>query len=70
MGIAKLIIIATLLIIIFVLFRGLYYMVKGKGNPQKTVNSLTWRISVSILLILLLIASVATGLIEPHGLIP
>lgn len=70
MNIAKLLIVAALVIIIATLFRGLYHMIKGHGNPQKTINSLIWRISLSIFLILLLIIGVATGFIEPHGITP
>lgn len=70
MSLAKIFIIVAFLGIVFVLFRGLKHMVKGRGNPEATVRSLTWRISLSVLLILLLIAGVATGLIEPHGVTP
>ena len=68
MSIAKIVVVAALFTIIFVLFRGLYYLVKGEGNPEKTVKFLSWRIGLSILLMILLLIAVATGLIEPHGL--
>jgi formate hydrogenlyase subunit 3/multisubunit Na+/H+ antiporter MnhD subunit len=66
----KVIIVLALLAILFALFRGLYYMVKDQGKTKRTVNSLTWRIALSVLLIVGLIIGVATGVIEPHGVQP
>jgi len=66
----KIVIVLMLFIIIFVLFRGLYFLVKGKGNPEQTVKSLTWRISLSVVLIILLIIAVLSGYVEPHGVNP
>ena len=70
MTITKVFILLTLLAIIFVLFRGLYFMVKGHGNPRKTANSLTWRIGLSLALIILLIVALTNGFIVPHGVQP
>jgi len=70
MSMAKVIIILALFAIIFALFRGLYYMVKDQGKTKRTVNSLTWRIVLSVLLIIGLITAVATGVVEPHGIRP
>jgi branched-subunit amino acid transport protein AzlD len=67
MTIAKVFIILTLIAIIFSLFRGLYYLVKEQGQTKKTVNSLTWRISLSVFLIILLILAIKFGIIVPHG---
>ncbi|PCJ48719.1 MAG: hypothetical protein COA74_08410 [Gammaproteobacteria bacterium] len=67
---AKVIIVLALFAILFVLFRGLYYMVKDQGKTKRTVNSLTWRIALSVLLIIGLITAVATGVIVPHGIQP
>ena len=66
----KILIVLMLFAIIFVLFRGLYFLVKGTGNPKKTVSSLTWRIGLSVLFIGLLIAAIVMGYIEPHGINP
>jgi branched-subunit amino acid transport protein AzlD len=70
MTVAKLLIILFLFAIIFVLFRGLYYMVKDQGKTKKTVNSLTWRIGLSVMLIILLIIGASFGYIQPHGVQP
>ena len=67
MFIAKVFIILTLIAIIFVLFRGLFFLVKDQGQTKKTVNSLTWRISLSVFLIILLVLAIKFGIIVPHG---
>jgi hypothetical protein len=63
-----LIIIAFLIIILYNLGAGLYYMMIDKGQTDRTVKALTWRIGLSVLLILLVIAGILTGVIKPHGL--
>ena len=63
-----LIIIAFLVVILYNLGAGLYYMMTDKGQTDRTVRALTWRIGLSVLLILLVIAGIATGIIQPHGL--
>ena len=63
-----LIIIAFLVVILYNLGAGLYYMMTDKGQTDRTVRALTWRIGLSVLLILLVIAGIATGVIQPHGL--
>ncbi|TXK60970.1 DUF2909 domain-containing protein [Alkalisalibacterium limincola] len=49
------------------LFAGLYYMLTDKGSTQRTVNALTKRIALSVLLIGLIGLGIATDFIEPHG---
>ena len=61
-------ILAFLGLILYNLGAGLYYMLVDKGTTKRTVNALTRRIALSVLLILLVIAGIATGIIEPHGL--
>ena len=62
-----LLILGFLALIGYNLFAGLYYMLTDKGSSKRTVNALTKRIVLSVLLILLLCAGIATGHIEPHG---
>lgn len=62
-----LVILAFLALIVYNLGAGLYYMVVDKGATTRTVNSLTKRIALSVALILLVIAGIATGIVEPHG---
>ena len=66
--VTTLIIIAFLVVILYNLGAGLYYMMTDKGQTDRTVRALTWRIGLSVLLILLVIAGIATGVIQPHGL--
>ena len=64
----KLIIILFLIVIVNNLGAGLYYMMTDKGKTDRTVKALTWRIGLSVFLILLIIAGILTGVIQPHGL--
>ena len=63
-----LIIVAFFIVIVYNLGAGLFYMMSDKGTTNRTVKALTWRIGLSVLLILLIIAGIFTGIIKPHGL--
>ena len=63
-----LVVVAFFIFILWNLGAGLYYMMVDKGRSNRTVKSLTWRIGLSIGLIVLVILGIATGLVEPHGL--
>jgi succinate dehydrogenase/fumarate reductase cytochrome b subunit len=63
----KLLIIAFLIVILYNLGAGLYYMLVDKGTTKRTVNSLTWRVGLSVALILLVMLGIGTGVIQPHG---
>ena len=54
----KLLIIAFILVIVWNLGAGLYYMMVDKGKSDRTVKSLSWRIGLSVLLILLVVAGI------------
>ena len=60
-------VIAFFIVILWNLGAGLYYMMTDKGITNRTVRALTWRIGLSVLLILLVIAGILTGIIHPHG---
>lgn len=64
----KIIIIAFMIVIVYNLGAGLYYMMTDKGQSNRTVKALTWRIGLSVALILLIILGIATGVIKPHGI--
>jgi len=66
--VTTLIIIAFLVVILYNLGAGLYYMMTDKGQTNRTVKALTWRIGLSVLLIVLVMIGIATGIIRPHGL--
>ncbi len=62
-----LLIVAFLVVIIWNLGAGLYYMLVDKGTTKRTVNALTKRIALSVALILLVALSIYMGWITPHG---
>ncbi|MBB1087207.1 twin transmembrane helix small protein [Lysobacter sp. SG-8] len=62
-----LVIIAFLIIILWNLGAGLYYMLVDKSDSKRTVNALTRRIAVSVALILLVVLAQYMGWIEFHG---
>ncbi len=64
----KLLIIGVLIVILYNLGAGLYYMMVDKGKTNRAVKSLSWRIGLSVGLILLVILGIYTGVIKPHGI--
>jgi len=62
-----LLIMAFLILIIWNLGAGLYYLMVDRSQSKRTVNALTWRIGLSITLIILLIVGIFSGKIVPHG---
>lgn len=63
-----LIIVAFLVVIVYNLGAGLYYMMSDKGQTDRTLNALKRRIGLSVLLILLVILGIWLGIIKPHDL--
>ena len=63
-----LLIIAFLIVIVWNLGAGLYYMLVDKGESKRTVNALTRRIALSVALIVLVIVAIKMGWITPHGI--
>ena len=62
----KLLIIAVLVVIVWNLGAGLYYMMVDKGTTNRTVRALSWRVGLSIGLILVVGLLMYTGVITPH----
>ena len=48
----------------------LFYLLRDKGESNRTAKALTLRIAVSIAAFLLLMLGYWAGLIEPHGVMP
>lgn len=63
-----LLIVAFLIVILWNLGAGLYYMLVDKGQTKRTVNALTRRIALSVALILIVILAIYMGWITPHGI--
>ena len=63
-----LLIIGVLLLILWNLGAGLYYMMVDKGESKRTVNALTRRIALSVALILGVVIAAKMGWIEFHGM--
>lgn len=53
--------------IFFSLGSALYFLVQDKGDSERIVKALTWRIGLSLVLFVLLMVAYAFGLITPHG---
>jgi Protein of unknown function (DUF2909) len=66
----KVLIIAVFFTILGSLASGLLFLVKDKGQSDRTIKALTLRISLSVFLFLLLFLLFAAGLITPHGVQP
>ncbi|MEM9301457.1 MAG: twin transmembrane helix small protein [Pseudomonadota bacterium] len=59
--VTKIIVLLFLALILFNLGAALVYMMKDQGKGTRTARALSWRIGLSILLFVLLIAGRATG---------
>lgn len=64
----KIVILVLLLAVLVSLFSGLYFVYKDKGQSNRAVVSLTIRISLSVLVFVILMASYYFGWIPKSGL--
>ncbi|PZP60163.1 MULTISPECIES: twin transmembrane helix small protein [Pseudoxanthomonas] len=62
-----LLIVAFLIMIVWNLGAGLYYLLIDRGQTKRTVRSLTWRIGLSVTLFALVVLGIWGGWIKPHG---
>lgn len=60
-------IVLTLLVIIASLGSGLFYLMKDRSTSRRTLNALTLRIVLSVVLFLLILLGLATGVITPNS---
>lgn len=63
-----LVIVAFLIVIVWNLGAGMYYMMVDKGGSDRTVKALTKRIALSVGLFALLVVGILTGVVKPHGI--
>ena len=66
MDLFRLLVIGTLLAILWSLGSALYYMSRGQGDSGRMLRALTWRIGLSIALLLLIVVAARLGWIAPH----
>lgn len=66
----KLLIIGTFLGILYTLASSFYFLVRDDSESDRAVRRLTWRISLSLGLIVALWAGFHFGIIEPQGVNP
>ncbi|HVE44324.1 MAG TPA: twin transmembrane helix small protein [Gammaproteobacteria bacterium] len=66
--IIKVVISFLFIFIFFSLGSALYFLMHDKGQSDRIVKALTWRIGLSIFLFILLMGAFWMGWITPHGL--
>ena len=62
----KILIIVFLVVILYSLASALVFLVKDHGEGDRTVKRLTWRIGLSIVLLLFLWFAFQMGWVQPH----
>ncbi len=60
-------ILLTLFVIVASLGSGLFYLIRDRGESRRTLNALTVRITLSIILFLLILVGFLTGAIAPNS---
>jgi Protein of unknown function (DUF2909) len=63
----KIVIILFLLLILYSLASSFFFLVRDKGQSDRTVRRLTWRVGLSLLLFVLLWGAYTLGWIEPNS---
>lgn len=66
----KIFIIVAFIGILISLGSGLFYLVRDKGQTDRTAKALSWRVGLSVGLFAVLMLMAAFGIIKPHGLMP
>lgn len=64
----KIIIILLFLAALGSLASAMVFLVKDKGETNRTAKALTYRIGISVFIFLLLMFAYFAGYIEPHGI--
>lgn len=66
----KIVVIVFLFAIVVSLGTGLFFLVHDKSNETRTVRALTWRVAISIAMIIFLVVAYFAGWLHPHGIRP
>lgn len=64
----KTLIVIVLIAIVASLASGMFFLIKDKGQTERTARALTLRIVLSVSLFGLLMLGIFTGHIKPHGI--
>lgn len=64
----KAVLIIVFLAVIFELGRALFFMMTDRTGSNHTVKALTWRVILSVVLVVLIVIGIATGVLHPHGI--
>lgn len=67
---SKVLIIGGFLVILYTLASSFYFLVKDSGDGDRTVRRLSWRVGLSIGMVVLLWVGFQMGWIEPQGVNP
>lgn len=62
----KIVIVALLVVILYCLGSALFFMLGKKSTPESMAKALTWRVSISLALFILLILGYYFGWITPN----
>ena len=65
----KAIILFVMFAILLALGSGLVYLVRDEGKTKRTVKALTWRIALSLSLVIFLMIGFTFGFLSPHGIV-
>ncbi|OHC63233.1 MAG: hypothetical protein A2040_07475 [Rhodocyclales bacterium GWA2_65_19] len=66
----KFVMVLALLAIVASLGVALWRLITDRGESERTVRALTFRIGLSIALFVLLVLGMLTGVVVPHGIVP
>lgn len=64
----KIVVLLLIALILASLFTALYHLVRGNGQGDRIVRALTWRISLSLTLFVVLLGAYWLGWITPRGM--
>jgi hypothetical protein len=67
--IVKVIIVLFLLSIFYALGSALYFLIRDKGDSDRIVKALTWRITLSLVLFLFLMVAFYFGWVTPNAVV-
>ncbi len=65
----KVIIFSLMLVILFSLASGLFYLLKMNKDPKRVVKALTWRVVLSLVLVIFLLIAHSFGWIQTSDII-